>query len=137
MEGIIMTLVQTTHNNLARRATSLGIAVAFFAISTPLPAQDTVVEGTPQRNNLVQERVDYTDLDLRYHGNQMVLISRVRQASDRVCDIVYKGESPVVKFNGRCTQRAFRTAKPQIDVAIANALEGKRVAMSFVIAASR
>jgi UrcA family protein len=137
MEGIIMTLVQSFRSGAVGLSVPIGLVLALAATSTQLAAQDTIVEGTPQRSNTVQERVDYADLDLRDRDNQVVLVSRVKKASGRVCDIVYKRESPVVKFNGRCPQRTYRDAKPQIDVAIANARDGRRVAISFVVAASR
>lgn len=132
-----MTLKQTVRTSSANRMTRAGIILTLVAITAPLAAQDTIVEGSPRRSNDVQESVNYADLDLRNQSNQQMLISRVRQASNRVCDIVLRGESPMVKFTSHCPQRTYRDAKPQIDLAIANAQNGKRVAISFVVAASR
>ncbi len=137
MEGNIMTLKQTVRYNAASFSIPLGITLALVAVTAPLAAQDTIVEGAPQRSNYVEEKVGFADLDLRNQSNQQMLISRVRQASDRVCDVIYRGESPIVKFNGRCVQRTYRDAKPQIDLAIANARNGRQVAISFVVAAGR
>ena len=132
-----MTLNQTVRTNSANRTARAGIILTLVAITTPLTAQDTIVEGSPRRSNDIQERVSYADLDLRNQSNQQMLISRVRQASNRVCDVVFRGQSAMVKFTSRCPQRIYRDAKPQIDFAIANAQNGKRVAISFVVAASR
>ena len=132
-----MTLRQTVRTSSANRIIRAGIILTLVAITTPLAAQDTIVEGSPRRSNDIQERVSYVDLDLRDQSNQQMLISRVRQASNRVCDIVLRGQSPMMKFNSRCPQRTYQEAKPQINLAIANAQNGKRVAISFVVAASR
>lgn len=114
-----------------------GIFIALVAFTAPLIAQDTVVEGASRRSNDVQQRVSYADLDLRNQSNQRMLITRVRQASNNVCDVVFRGESPIAKFTSRCPQRTYRDAKPQIDLAIANAQNGKRVAISLIVAAGR
>lgn len=90
----------------------------------------------PQRDGLVQERVSYADLNLRFKENQQVLISRVKGASTRVCNILYDGNR-FGEFASRCPQVVYRNARPQINLAIANARNGKQVAMSFVIAPSR
>lgn len=132
-----MTTKRKVRTNSANLSIRFGLAVALVATTTPLAAQDTIVEGLPQRINSIEERVAYGDLDLRNQNSQLMLISRVRQASDRVCDIVHQGEGPIVKFNSRCVQRTYKNAKPQIDLAIANARNGKQVAMSFVVAAGR
>lgn len=127
----------TVRQKVRHTAASLAIPMALVAVTTPLAAQDTIVEGTPQRSNYVEERVVFADLDLRNRDNQQILISRVMQASGRVCDVVYQGVSPIVKFRERCEQRSYRDTKPQIDLAIANARNGRQVAMSFVVAAGR
>lgn len=138
MEGIIMTLKQIVPISPVNRTIRAGIILTLVAIPVPVAARETIVEGSPsQRSNLLQERVEYADLDLRNQSNQRMLMSRVRHASNRVCDIAFRGESPMVKFTSRCPQRIYRESKPQIDLAIANAQNGKRVAVSFVVAASR
>lgn len=115
-----------------------GVALAMaMSIGTPLSAQDTVVEGKAQRSDLVQERVAYSDLNLREQPSQLILISRVKKAAGRVCNIIYRGEHPMVKFESRCPYKTYRDAKPQIDMAIANAQNGRQVAISFVVARSR
>lgn len=131
-----MTPNETVRLNVAL-SIPLGITLALVTVATPLAAQDTIVEGTPQRSNYFEERVGFADLDLRNRDNQQILVSRVIQASGRVCDNVYRGVSPIVKFRERCVQRSYRYTKPQIDLAIANARNGRQVAMSFVVAAGR
>ncbi|MEP7350866.1 MAG: UrcA family protein [Sphingorhabdus sp.] len=133
-----MLVHQNTGRNIAGLTIALGVTLAIVAaLTAPLAAQDTIVEGAAQRGDYAEERVGYADLDLRDRSNQQMLVSRVRQASNKVCDIVYRNVSPMVKFNERCTHRSYRDARPQIDLAIANAQEGRRVAMSFVVAARK
>lgn len=115
-----------------RPGTILALAVS---VAAPVFAQDTVVEGKAKRSDVVERRVSYSDLNLESAQYQQVLISRVRKAANQVCDIIYRGQSPMMKFETRCPQSVYREAKPQIDLAIANAQSGARVAI--VLAASR
>ncbi len=115
-----------------------GAALAMaISIVMPLSAQDTVVEGKAQRSNTVEARVSYADLDLGNQQNQLLLVSRVRKAAVKLCDIVYHGYAPIEKFSSRCPQNTYRDAKPQIDLAIANAQNGSRVAINLVVARKR
>jgi UrcA family protein len=128
----------TINSNAGRKTVGLTIAFGLtFAMMTALNAQDTVVEGRSQSQDIVEERVGFADLDLRDSGHQQMLVSRVRQASRNVCNIVYEDRPMAEKFYARCPQRSFRAARPQIDVAIANALNGRKVAMNFVVSAGR
>ena len=138
MKDIIMTHIQTERPQTARLLIKFGATMA-LAISTaiPLQAQDTVVEGKVQRSDVVERKVGYADLNLREQPNQLILISRVKKAAGEVCDILYRGEAPILKFHSRCPQTTYKNAKPQIDLAIANAQNGKRVAISLVVARSR
>jgi UrcA family protein len=138
MKGNTMTQKSTVRSNAAGKLIKFGATMAMAVlIGTPLQAQDTIVEGNVQRGEVVQERVAYSDLNLSEQPNQIILISRVRKAAGRVCNILYRGENPRVKFESRCPQKTYTNAKPQIDLAIANAQNGKRVAMTVVIARSR
>ncbi len=133
-----MTQIQTAHSNTTSLFIKFGATIALaMAVGTTLQAQDTVVEGNVQRSDVVQESVDYADLNLRDKQNQMVLISRVRKAAGRVCNILYRGRSAMEKFESRCPQRTYSDTKPQIDLAIASAHNGKQIAISFVVARSR
>jgi UrcA family protein len=99
--------------------------------TTPLFAQGTVVEGKAKRSDLIEQRVPYADLNLENRSNQLILISRVKRAVGKVCDIIYRGQSLMMKFDSGCTHEVYRNAKPQIDMAIANAGSGTRVAISL------
>lgn len=133
-----MTQLQTEWTGTARPLVKFGAVMAFAILfGAPMQAQDTIVEGKFQRSDLVQERVAYADLNLREQPNQLILASRVRKAANRVCDVIYRGQHPIVKIESRCPQKTYKDAKPQIDLAIANALNGKHVALNFVVARSR
>ena len=137
MKDNMMTQIQTEHSNTARLLFKLSATMALaISIGTSLQAQETVVKGNV-RSDLVQQRVATTGLNLSELPSQLILISRVKRASDRVCNIIHHGEHPMAKFESRCTQKIYSDAKPQIDLAIANAQTGKQVAISLVVARSR
>lgn len=117
-------------SNTVRLAVRSGALVAVAMVTAPaLLAQDTVVEGKAQRSDVVEQRVGYSDLDLTNHQNQLILVSRVKKAVNKVCDILYSGHSPLMKFESGCMQTVYRNTKPQIALAIANADSGTRVAI--------
>jgi UrcA family protein len=130
MEGKIMNFLSSFSQKIA----TLSI-VAVATIAAPLAAEDTLVTGRIAPKDQVEERVGYSDLDLRDAGHQKVLVSRVRQAARNVCDEVFKDESLETKFYSRCPQTSFANAKPQISRAIAQ--NGERIAMNFVVSAGR
>ena len=138
MKGIMMTQIKTERPHTAHLFIKFSAAMALaISTGTPLQAQDTVVEGKAQRSDLVQETVAYSDLNLREQPSQLILISRVKKAAGRVCSRIYHGEHPTVILESRCPYKTYSDAKPQIDLAIANAQNGKQVAISFVVARSR
>ena len=111
---------------------TLGVCIAVaFTTTAPLFAQGTVVEGKAKRSDVIEKRVPYTDLNLENRSNQLVLISRVKKAAGKVCDIIHAGESLMMKFESGCTYEVYRNAKPQIDMAIANARSGTQVAINL------
>lgn len=114
-------------------------AITALALTTaaPLQAEVAVVKGNIDRSDLLQERVAYADLNLREQSNQLVLASRVRKASGKICDTIYRGQHPLAKFESRCLQNTYRSAKPQVDLAIANAHSGTQLAMNIVIVRSK
>ncbi|MES2781860.1 MAG: UrcA family protein [Pseudomonadota bacterium] len=117
-------------SNTVRLAVRSGALMAVAMVTAPaLLAQDTVVEGKAQRSDVVEQRVGYSDLDLTNHQNQLILVSRVKKAVNKVCDILYSGHSPLMKFESGCMQTVYRNTKPQIALAIANADSGTRVAI--------
>lgn len=127
-----MTKVKNLRLRVGRLYTTLGVCVTVAITATaPLFAQGTVVQGKAQRSDLIERRVSYADLDLENQSNQLVLISRVKKAAGKVCDIIYEGHAPMMKFESGCTYEVYRNAKPQIDMAIANAGSGARVAINL------
>lgn len=117
-----------------RLYTTLGVfmTVAITAAG-PLLAQGTVVQGKAQRSDLIERRVSYADLDLENQSNKLVLVSRVKKAARQVCDIIHSGEPVMMIFESGCTDEVYRNAKPQIDLAIANAGGGARVAINLTV----
>lgn len=112
------------------RSPLLALAVALVA--APLAADEMIVRGEP----LYQERVSFTDLDLRSGWAQQALRHRVRQASDRVC---IQAVGPVgydLGFGLSCTAATYDDARPQIRTAIARAKAGLPMAMSVVVSGS-
>jgi UrcA family protein len=132
MKGKIMTII----SNFGCRIASLAFIVA-ATISAPLAAQDTLVEGKIIPKDRAEERVGFADLDLRDYSGQQVLISRVKQAARNVCRVVLRDETPEAKAYSVCPRTSFKNAKPQIEKAIANAQDGRSVAMNFVVSAGR
>ena len=138
LKGKIMTQIAFIGSATANRSLKIGTLLALaVSITAPLFAQDTVVEGKAKRNDVVERRVHYSDLDLASPQNQDVLISRGRKAANQVCNVIYSGQSPMMKYESRCPQSVYREAKPQIDLAIANANSGTRVAIVLATPRSR
>ena len=110
------------------------LALTALCTVAPLAAQEPVtVTGSPQP--VYQERVSFTDLDLRHWSDRQALRSRVHQASERVC---IQAEGPFnvnIGFMGKpsCTQATYKWARPQIASAIARAKSGQLIAMNLVI----
>jgi UrcA family protein len=105
MEGKTMTLISNFGYKIA---TFSFVAAATFAV--PLAAEDTLVTGRIIPKDQVEQRVGYSDLNLREIGQQKVLISRVRQAARDVCDEVLKDEAWDIQFFSRCRQTSFANA---------------------------
>jgi UrcA family protein len=111
----------------------LALAVA-FAAAPSLAADESTVVG--ERQPTYQERVSYTDLDLRQGSAQSALRIRVRRASERVC---IQAEGPLEALQGRlsiCNEATYRDARPQITAAIARAKSGQQMAMNLVVSLS-
>lgn len=127
-----MTQMKNLRLRTGRFCITLGVCMAVAIVAAaPVLAQDTVVEGKAKRSDLIEQRVAYSDLNLQNQSNQLVLISRVKKAAGKVCDIIYSGQSPMMKFESGCTYQVYRNAKPQIDMAIANAGNGTHVAINL------
>jgi len=127
-----MTQIKNLRQRTGRFYTTLGVCMTMaFTATAPLFAQGTVVQGKAKRSDVIEQRVSYADLNLENRANQLVLISRVKKAAGKVCDKIYSGESPMMKFNSGCTYDVYRNAKPQIAMAFANAGTGARVAINL------
>ena len=127
-----MTQIKNLTQRTGRFYTTLGVCMTMAITATaPLFAQGTVVQGKAKRSDVIEQRVYYADLNLENRANQLVLISRVKKAAGKVCDIIHSGESPMMKFDSGCTYDVYRNAKPQIAMAIASADSGARVAINL------
>lgn len=97
----------------------VGLAT-MVAVAAPAMAQETaVVRGRPL-TDLVVRTVTYADLNLASASDQHRLHDRVDSAVGAVCRESL-GPSPIYFAKVSCTKRAWRTAQPQIDRAIADA----------------
>lgn len=125
-----------TKNTIIVRSVSV-VAASLVALSlwTPVVAETPMVVRGDQEP-VYQERVSFTDLDLRQSGDRRVLKVRVWHAAERVCR---QAEGPIadIGFGGAlgCTDLTYNDAKPQIAAAIQNAKSGQRVATALVMTA--
>lgn len=130
-------LRNTCSTALRQSAKSVTVLVLSLSTAQAVFAQDTVVQGKAHRTDVVEQRVRYSDLDLKYPHNQLVLVSRVKKAANKVCDVIYRGQAPMMKFESGCTQTVYRNAKPQIAMAINNAGSDTRVAIVLTTTRNR
>lgn len=99
---------------------------------SPLLAINTNVDDEASSSHEFNESVSFGDLRLEIPSNQMILVSRVKKAAGEICNKIYRGQAPMMKFQSRCPYYVYRSAKPQIDLAIANAGSGARVAINLI-----
>src|SRR3982750_3621347 len=86
-----------------------GLVAVLFA--APLAAQETVVQGSPERQSVYKEYVAFHDLDLRERQDQKMLFTRVRHASGRVCSLAYDKASPNEKYaEPLCVRKSYNDA---------------------------
>lgn len=127
-----MTQIKNLRLRPGRLYITLGVSITMaIAATTPLIAQDTVVEGKVKRSDVIERRVSYADLDLESQSNKLILISRVKKAAGKVCNIIHSGEPQMMILESGCTSEVYRNARPQIDLAIANAGSGRHVAINL------
>ena len=110
---------------------------ALTLIAAPVSAQETVVEGFSRPIGAYTELVEHADLDLRNESAQAALISRVKQASKRVCRLAYAKAQNYERLHSDCPQRSYSDAKPQIASAIARASDGRQIAMGLIVAVAK
>ncbi|MET0587405.1 MAG: UrcA family protein [Novosphingobium sp.] len=112
----------------------LPFVLAAPLVTAPLAAQEPViVEGQP----VIQQAVNYTDLDLRHWSEQQTLKARVHRASENVCAQAY-GRSPYSQYglgsSPSCSDLTYKAARPQITAAIERAKSGQpQIASELVI----
>jgi UrcA family protein len=97
----------------------VGLATV-VAVAAPAMAQETAVVRGRLLTDLVVRTVSFADLNLVRASDQDRLQGRVDSAVGAVCRESL-GPSPIYFAKVSCTKRAWRTAQPQIDRAIADA----------------
>jgi UrcA family protein len=112
----------------------LVFGLTLSALAVPVAALDQAEEdGTVVNAPRYQERVGFTDLDLRQDDDKRVLISRVKKASGRVCrdmasdHLIEQVERPI------CKSATYRKTRPQIRRAFARAASGEKLALVLTV----
>lgn len=95
--------------------------VTMVSMTAPVAAQETAVVRGRLLTDVVVRTVSYADLNLASAADQDRLHDRIDSAVGAVCRESL-GPSPIYFAKVSCTKRAWRTAQPQIDRAIADAL---------------
>ena len=108
------------------------LALAAALVAAPLAADEKM---TVTGQSLYQERVSFTDLDLRSWWDQQALRRRVYNASERVCIEAERPFDADVGFMGQpsCSETIYADTRPQIRTAIARAKAGQLLATSLVV----
>jgi UrcA family protein len=105
-----------TNRNLANAIVCAGYtALSAIALSLTVPAAAQEIR---------QERVAYSDLDLTGAAGQATLSKRIGAAVKRVCRPVGNSAVEVHEWN-RCKRASLANARGQMDVAIARAGGGR------------
>lgn len=114
----------------------IGLTLAAFSV--PLIALDQAEEdGTVVNAPRYQERVGFTDLDLRQSADKKILVTRVRQASRRVCSDMAHDRVIEPIDRSACTYVTYRETRPQIRRAFARADAGEKLAFTLTIGAPK
>jgi UrcA family protein len=129
----------TIQENLVKWSLASGVSLALLVgMGTAAMAQDATVFGDRLSDDILTERVSYADLNLASAIGERTLDRRVSKAVRRVCD----PEKEFVR-TAMCTSAAWKSARPQIDLAVARATEmavngtSSIPAVAIVIAAPR
>jgi UrcA family protein len=112
----------------------LGLTLVAFA--APLAAQNDQT-GTVVNAPRYQERIGFTDLDLRQDADKKALVSRVKNASGRVCRAM--ANDYVIDHSDRfpCSRATYLATRPQIKRAFARADAGEKVAIAITVGGSK
>lgn len=117
--------------------------IASTVIVAPVSAESPMIVSGKQEQ-VYQERVSFSDLDLRQRVAGQTLRSRVKNASDRVC-IQAEGFVPRYGVYGyshqdpslTCADLTYAQAEPQMKAVFDRAKAGQQVAITFVISARK
>ena len=80
-------------------------------------------------------RISYRDLDLTNGTDAVVLRARVKRATLRTCDRLYRDS--MLQMFWACRDTAWNAAAPQIRAAIERAKAGQQMATGLVLAVPR
>jgi UrcA family protein len=111
-------------------------SITVAVLSAPLVAQGSD-DGTVVNAPRYQESVGFEDLDLRLSNDQHVLITRVKQATRRVCRNMAHDEALEFSDFYTCRYDTYRATRPQIRRAFANAEAGQKVAFKLTVGGSK
>jgi len=104
---------------------SLSAGIAFGAVATfPLQAATPrTLVGTVERQHVVERRIDYADLNLAAAPGQRNLHQRISHAVTSLCKEAVSN-STNTSFDYRdCESEAWRSARPQVSLAVQRAHE--------------
>jgi len=93
------------------------IAFAAIALSSASALAQPPVVAPPYAVSI--ERVAYADLDLSSRGGDATLVRRIREASDRVCDMGGMQKLEDFATYTRCFSAAMADGKRQMDKVVA------------------
>jgi UrcA family protein len=114
------------------------LALAAALVAAPLAAREPVIVTGKPGQPLYQERVDFSDLDLRQSQARQTLFRRVMRASTDVC-IRHEGRINIDKVMGgprnTCPNRTYRVARPQVMAAIRRATSGQPTTTAMIVTA--
>ncbi len=116
----------------ARQLLGLGLA----AIACPLAAQEPDA-GTVVTGQKYQEVVSFEDLDLRINTDRRALVTRVKQASRRVCKAMWHDNVIEVNDARGCATQTYVETRPQISRVFKMVDNGQRVALRMVVGVNK
>ncbi len=110
------------------------VVLAAALVAIPLAAEEPVIDSAGHQP-VYHERVGFADLDLRQLSAQQTLYRRVRQASDRICELSEGRFNAEFQYgqNHSCAYQTAQQAQPQIAASIRRAEAGQLRASALVI----
>jgi UrcA family protein len=111
---------------MMNNAKAFGLALAIAASFVSFPANAADGQPSPREAGPVyQERVAFTDLDLRETSAQSALKRRVRRAAFELCRKIDYNYTPHLPMQRACVSEVYDQASPQIASAIRRAMAGQ------------